>query len=586
MQDELQITDEVIIMWSPPSCGWIVAVEGIYVNVFIGDAIIHNVQRSHIQLKDRAKSRARPIILETIAQVLDSQNIPNQSIPRLDTSDIREEYQQLISELVHCGCNYVAFRNYYITTRMLEEKMEELEKKAKSEQKSGKGYQKKISHLKKQLEDIQKKNIDMELELQQEKVRQIKVNEDAYLKIEKNRKKQNEEISDFKQEFYRMQAEKKAAEERIANAEYEVEAISKARDELKEELRKQTMELHDLTRGLTETESVRSNVEDDNLRLKKDVEEFKLQQISFLEKYERLERQLTNITGQLKEKAYKLDKLTNEKNQHKLENETLEEVIKLNTKLTADNEENEDKLSTSKRMLQDLTDQNLKLKKEVEDLYNAKTEIVKKYEKGLKDGGKKSTQLAMLNSEYAQRISSLEKENQNLELKLVRVNETIYSCLPELKSGILETNLKKFVEFFKETLSMRIQLKEKLDRMFKEIEEREIKINELNKQIRSQNKTIDDQIGRNQQLLRQQKNTIKEYEEELTEQENLVSEQKNLNSGMMSKISSMNIRFVKFIDEPMRLKDGDPVAQMQLLLAKLEQKSGRSNRGGYSNVME
>ena len=34
-------------------------------------------------------------------------------------------------------------------------------------------------------------------------------------------------------------------------------------------------------------------------------------------------------------------------------------------------------------MLQDLTDQNLKLKKEVEDLYNAKTEIVKKYEKGL-----------------------------------------------------------------------------------------------------------------------------------------------------------------------------------------------------------
>ena len=72
--------------------------------------------------------------------------------------------------------------------------------------------------------------------------------------------------------FIKMQAEKKAAEERIANAEYEVEAISKARDVLKEELRKQKIELDDYTRGLTESESVRSNFEADNLKLKKHIE--------------------------------------------------------------------------------------------------------------------------------------------------------------------------------------------------------------------------------------------------------------------------------------------------------------------------
>ena len=59
-----------------------------------------------------------------------------------------------------------------------------------------------------------------------------------------------------------------------------------------------------------------------------------------------------------------------------------------------------------------------------------------------------------------------------------------------------------------------------------------------------------------------------------------------LDSFEVDKVKKQNIFFwfPTFLFE-MRLKDGDPVGQMQLLLAKLEQKSG-SNRGGYSNIME
>merc|ERR1740129_854046 len=92
----------------------------------------------HVQLKDRAKRRCHPFILEAIARILESQSIPNQTIKRMNFEDISAPVQALILELIHVGCNYVAFRNFYITSRFLEESSSALQKKMKSEEKLAK----------------------------------------------------------------------------------------------------------------------------------------------------------------------------------------------------------------------------------------------------------------------------------------------------------------------------------------------------------------------------------------------------------------------------------------------------------------
>jgi len=595
---KLQLTDEVIVLWQPPMCGWIVYMDEMYVSVFIGDAIIKDVQRMHVQLKDRAKRRCQSFILEAIARVLESQSIPNQTIPRMNFDDISAPVQALMLELVHVGCNYVAFRNFYITSRFLEESASALQKKMKSQEKLAKKLkdsESKISKYKSKSDENAAKHAkdvkmikDLEKEISDARSQNSRATEDHLRRFDRERleqteelEEQTEELEELRHNYSRLMNRHKELEDRLANGDFERESLMSGRDTLSREVRELRNQIAHMETDESETLLTIEDLQIENRQLRKDYESFKHDKFANLkENYDRLERQLTNVTSQLKQKSKKLDKQVEENTQFKLESEALQEVIRLNAALGKDNEEYEQKLAMSKKVIQELTDKNLKESKKIETLYNEKSEIVKRYEKSLNDKISKNRQLQMLNSDYAQKISALEKENQALQSKLVMVNEVIERCLPNLKSGSLESNLRALEVQFKEVLSHRIQYKEKHNYNATQMAEQIRKINDLHNELRRSNKTIDEQILKNQKLLREHTQTIEMFEGQLSKKNAQIEALIIERDDNVEQMNLMHYRLAKIAG--LQISIGNPLDGIGKSVMKLEQ----TRNSAFKNLQE
>merc|ERR1719285_140997 len=545
----------------------------------------------HVQLKDRAKRRCQSFILEAIARILESQNIPNQAIQRTPFEDISAPVQALMLELVHVGCNYVAFRNFYITSRFLEESASALQKKMKSEEKLAKKLkdsESKISKYKSKSDENAAKHAkdvkmikDLEKELSDARSQNARATEDNLKRFDRERLEQTEELEELRHNYSRLMNRNKELEDRLSNGDFERESLMSGRDTLSREVRELRNQIARMETDESETLLTIEDLQSENRQLRKDYESFKHDKFANLkEKYDRLERQLTNVTSQLKQKSKKLDKQVEENTQFKLESEALQEVIRLNAELGKDNEEFEQKLAMSKKVIQELTDKNLKESKKIETLYNEKSEIVKRYEKSLNDKISKQRQLQMLNSDYAQKISALEKENQALQSKLVMVNEVVERCLPNLTGGSLESNLRALEVQFKEVLSHRIQYKEKHNYNATQMAEQTRKINDLHNELRRSNQTIDEQILKNQKLLREHTQTIEMFEGQLSKKnaqiENLTIER----DDNVEQMNLMHYRLAKIAG--LQISIGNPLDGISKSVMKLEQ----TRNSAFKNLQE
>ena len=116
----------------------------------------------------------------------------------------------------------------------------------------------------------------------------------------------------------------KELEDRLANGDFERESLMSGRDTLSREVRELRNQIARMETDESETLLTIEDLQSENRQLRKDYESFKHDKFANLkEKYDRLERQLTNVTSQLKQKSKKLDKQVEENTQFKLESEAL-----------------------------------------------------------------------------------------------------------------------------------------------------------------------------------------------------------------------------------------------------------------------